>query len=120
MCKINCTDNLFRQSRPLLNYIVGTVQNKQSTDAAVVEWFNTHTNPINDVCNSNELKQNDSTKSNENISTSDSNGLPNVEQLDHVYNRLGEDVSNQTYYVILKIVNQTRLWMKYILMEQIV
>jgi len=95
MCKINA-DNLFRQSRPLLNYIVRPVKNKRSADAAV-KWFNRHTNPKNDVCNSTELKPDNSTKSDENISSSDSNGLPNLEQLDHVYNRLGEDVSNQPY-----------------------
>lgn len=91
MCKINYADNLFRQSQPLLNYIVRPVKNKQSAEMAV-EWFNRHTNPKNDVCNSTELKQDNSTKSNENVSTSDSKGLPNVEQLDHVYNRLGEDL----------------------------
>jgi len=96
MCKINYADNLFRQSQPLLNYIVRPVKNKQSAEAAI-EWFNRHTNPKNDVCNSTELKQDNLSKSSENISTSDSNGLPSVEQLDHVYKRLGEDVSNQPY-----------------------
>ncbi|XP_029343676.1 uncharacterized protein C6orf136 homolog [Acyrthosiphon pisum] len=90
LCKINA-ENLFRQSRPLLNYIVRPVKNKRSADVAV-EWFNIHTNPKNNVCNSTELKPDNSTKSNENIGTSDSNGLPNLEQLDHVYNRLGEDL----------------------------
>jgi len=95
MYKVNA-DHLFLQSRPLLNYIVRPVKNKQSADAAV-EWFNRHTNLKNNVCNSIELKQDNSIKSNENISPSDSNGLPNLEQLDHVFNRLGEDVSNQPY-----------------------
>lgn len=96
MCKINYADNLFRQSQPLLNYIVRPVKNKQSSEAAV-EWFNIRTNTKNDVCYSTELKHDNPSKSDENISTSDSNGLPSVEQLDHVYNRLGEDVSNQPY-----------------------
>jgi len=95
MCKINYADNLFRQSQPLLNYIVRPVKNKQSAEAAI-EWFNSRTNPKNDVCNSTALKQDNPSKSNGNI-TSDSNGLPSVEQLDRVYNRLGEDVSNQPF-----------------------
>jgi len=96
MCKINYADNLFRQSQPLLNYIVQPVKNQQSAEVAV-EWFNRRTNPKNYVCNITELKPDNSSKSNENNSTSDSNGLPSAEQLDHVYNRLGDDVSNQLY-----------------------
>jgi len=99
MCKINA-DNLFCQSQPLLNYIVRPVKNKRSADAAV-EWYNRHTNPKSNVCYSTELKLDNSIKSNENISTSDSNGLPNLEQLDHVFNRLGEDVSSQPYYYVI-------------------
>jgi len=59
-----------------------------------VEWFNRHTNPKTDVCHSTALKQDNPTKSDENISSADSKGLPSVDQLEHVYNRLGEDVSN--------------------------
>ncbi|KAL4084461.1 hypothetical protein QTP88_028274 [Uroleucon formosanum] len=90
MYKVNA-EHLFLQPRPLLNYIVQPVKNKWSADAAV-EWFNGHINLKNDVCNSIELKQENSTKSNENNSSSDSNGLPNLKQLDHVFNRLREDL----------------------------
>lgn len=96
-CKINYAENLFRQSQPLPDYIVRPVKNKQSSEMAV-EWFNSgfnrHTNPKTDVCHSTALKQDSPTKSDENISSSDSKGLPSVDQLEHVYNRLGEDVSN--------------------------
>jgi hypothetical protein len=98
LCKINYAENSFRQSQPLLDYIVRPVKNKQSAEAAAVEWFNSgfsrQTNPENDVCHSTAFKQDNSIKSDENISTSDSKGLPSAEQLDRVYNRLGEDVSN--------------------------
>jgi len=99
-CKINYAENLFRQSQPLLDYIVQPVKNKQSAESAV-EWFssgfNRHTNPKIDVCNSTALKQDNPTKSDKNINPSESKGLPSVDQLEHVYNRLGEDVSNQLY-----------------------
>jgi len=102
MCKINYADNLFRQSQPLLNYIVRPVEKEQSSEVAV-KWFNRHTNPKNAVyplTNLNSTKLDNSAVSNKNISSSDSKGLPNAEQLDHVYNRLGEDVSNLQPFII--------------------
>ncbi|XP_026817908.1 uncharacterized protein C6orf136 homolog [Rhopalosiphum maidis] len=92
LCKINYAENSLRRSQPLLDYIVRPVKNKQSAEAAAVEWFNRHTNPENDVCHSSAFKQDDPIKSDKNTSTSDSKGLPSAEQLDRVYNRLGEDL----------------------------
>ncbi|XP_025198600.1 uncharacterized protein C6orf136 homolog [Melanaphis sacchari] len=95
MCKINYAENLFRQSQPLLDYIVRPVKNQQSAEAAV-EWLNSgfsrRANPRNGVYHSTALKQDNSTKSDEKISTPDSKGLPSQEQLDLVCDRLAEDL----------------------------
>lgn len=97
---------MFHQSpQPLLDYIVRPVKNKQSTKEAIA-WFNRQTNLKNSVrpltnVNSTTSKLDNSTMSNENSIKSDSKGLPNAEQLDHVYNKLGEDVSNQLSILVL-------------------
>jgi len=87
--KPNRVDTLFRQSQHLC-YIGESFKNKQSIAAAVV-WFE------RDDRNANTMPDNSfkSTSSNNNNTLLDSKGLPSAEQLDYVYNKLGENVSIQ-------------------------
>lgn len=90
---------VFRPSQPL--YSIGhSLQNNQSV-AAAVQWFSRHdrctylssdrnTSPPTTRSNSTLTKSHGSTDSDQPVEK----GLPTAAQLDHVFNRLGEDVSS--------------------------
>jgi len=80
--KQNCMDNL---SKHLCN-VGQPFKNKQSVAAAVV-WFEEHGRYANTTPD-NSLKSTSGDKKN----TSDCKGLPSAEQLDYVYNKLGENL----------------------------
>jgi len=87
--KPNCINTFFRQSQHLC-YIEEPFKNKQSLASTVV-WFK------RDDRNAN-TKPDDSfkfTSSNNYNTLLDSKGLPSAEQLNYVYNKLGENVSIQ-------------------------